>query len=119
MMTNLRNQKETQTNLTMEPLWKHQVVLSEVTVGRVGSGKSSMAGMQTMFPYYLLYHHAVRHEVGEKAPPEEEREEEVEEATIIGLVIQMSHWFPRFPLSMTHMTVLVGQVAVIPSEGMV
>jgi len=44
--------------------------------------------------------------VGEKAPPEVVAEEEGSgEATVIGLVTQMSYRFPRSPLALTNMTV--------------
>jgi hypothetical protein len=71
-----------------------------------------------MFPCHLSHHHPVKLEVGEKAPLEVEEEEEgVEEAIIIGLVTQMSHRFPNFPLATTHMIVQVHQTAATIPEG--
>jgi hypothetical protein len=70
--------------------------------------------MQMMFPCHLPHHHPVKLE----APLEVEEEGEgAEEAIIIGLVTQMSHRFPHFPLAMTHMIVQVHQTLAITPEG--
>jgi len=119
VMINLRTQRGTQINLRMKPLWKHQVVLSGFIVERAGNRKSSRIEMWTIFACHPVHHHAVRLEVGEKAPPAVEEEERAEGAMIIWLVTQMSHRFPRFPLAMTHMTVQVRQIPVTTPEGVV
>jgi hypothetical protein len=118
MTINLRTQKETQINLRMEALWKHQVVLNGFTAKRVGNGKSSKTEMRMTFLYYPLLHHLVKLEVGDKASQVEEEEEEegAEEAILIGLVTQMSHCFPHSPPSMTHKPVQAHQIAATTPE---
>jgi hypothetical protein len=76
MTIDLRTQNETQINLRMEPLWKHQVLLNGFTAERAGNEKSSKIEMQIMFLYHLLHHHPVQLEVGKLASLEEEVQEE-------------------------------------------
>jgi hypothetical protein len=78
----LSTQKGTKINIRKEPVWKHQVVLSEFTDRKAENGKSTKTETLMTFPYHPHLHHPVRLEVGVKGSPEVDKEKEGAEEAI-------------------------------------
>ena len=117
MTINLSTQRETQTNLRMERLWKPRVVSNGFTVEKLRHGKWSNTEMLMMSPYHLLHHNSERQKVGERVLAEAEKKELAEEAIIIWFITEMSHRFTHSPLKTNRPTVRAHQIAAITPDG--